>query len=168
MTNTGHFVRGLLAVMALACREPRLADDIRNHAGPDSGRASAVVDSVAVRRPTVVAYFVVPAGAVDTMPSLAVEADDWNYAMSILGDSLQASGISFAMTTQPRLYLQLGAGNGSDTTISLGAALSAGYVFARPGGRACVHRGAADHDVVMRAARAYAAGGAPDQLCRGR
>lgn len=109
---------------------------------------------VTVTRPTVIAYFVIPSGAVDTLPDLAVEADDWNVAMASLGDSLQASGIGFAMTTEPRIRVSVE--GAPDTTLSLGAFRASGYVFARPRATLCVRPGGADPDSMKAIARAYA------------
>ena len=58
---------------------------------PDVPPAAETAE-LAINRPTVIAYFIVPDGAVDTMPDLAVSADDWNYAMATLGDSGTCGG----------------------------------------------------------------------------
>jgi hypothetical protein len=56
------------------------------------------VQRVTITKPTVVAFLVVPNGAVDTLPDLAVIAEDWNYGMATLGDSLRRS-VLFASDT---------------------------------------------------------------------
>jgi len=109
---------------------------------------------VTITRPTVVAYFVIPAGAVDTLPDLAVEADDWNVSMAALGDSLEASGIGLALVTEPRVRVSMQ--GRADTTLALGPFRASGYVFARPGDAPCVRPGGADADLVKATARAYA------------
>ena len=121
----------------------------------DAPRSSASDPArVSVTGPTVIAYFVIPAGAVDTLPDLAVEADDWNVSMASLGDSLQASGIRFAMTTEPRIRVSVE--GRADTTLSLGAFRASGYVFVGPRGiPLCVRPGGADPDSVKAVARAY-------------
>jgi hypothetical protein len=113
---------------------------------------------VTVMRPTVVTYFVIPPGAVDTLSDLAVEADDWNFSMASLGDSLEASGIGLAIVTDSRLWLSVQ--GRPDTTLGLGAFRESGYVFARPGARICVRRGGVDPDSLKLLARRYARGGA--------
>ena len=138
--------RGIAAILvfalALACSERPIERSV-------SGETAAA--RVVVDEPTVVAYFVIPAGAVDTMPDLAVEADDWNVAMSSLGDSLQANGVAFAIVTDPTLTLAIR--GRSDTTLKLGAFRSSGYVYARPGEPACQRPGAAEPDSVVAVAR---------------
>src|SRR5574338_1693428 len=139
MMRLHALVGGFLAGVALGCREPEPARVVaRPVAGAEGVMTEA--DSISVTRATVVAYFVIPPGAVDTMPDLAVEADDWNYGMSILADSLEAGGIAFAMTTRARVRFSGAAG--LETTIALGAPLSAGYVFVRPGSVPCLRQGA--------------------------
>jgi hypothetical protein len=127
----------------------------------DSGRARAPTAignaAVAVSRPTVIAYFVIPSGAVDSLPDLAVEADDWNVSMATLGDSLEANGIGFAMATDSTVRVDFGAGR--DSTIALGPFKSSGYVFVRPKGPTCTRQGGADADSVLAIARAIARGG---------
>ena len=114
---------------------------------------------VTVTRPAVVAYFVVPPGAVDTSRDLAVEADDWNVSMATLRDSLEATGITLVMVTQPNVRLRI-AGR-ADTTLALGAPGTAGYVFVRPNGAPCVRPGGTDADSVTAAARAFASATGP-------
>ena len=106
-----------------------------------------------VRRPTVVAYLVVPPGAVDTSPDLAVVADDWNYSMATLGDSLQARGIRLVLVTEPAL--RVGSRGAAAVTLSLGEGVGAGYVFVRPGAPPCVRRGGAEIESVLAAADAF-------------
>jgi len=114
--------------------------------------------TVVVSHPTVIAYLVVPAGAVDSSADLAVLADDWNVAMATLGDSLLAHGVRLALVTEPMLRVRT-AGR-RDTVLVLDVGLAAGYVFARPGISACLRRGAAEIDDVLRAVRARAGCGA--------
>lgn len=111
-----------------------------------------VVRTVRVTRPTVIAYFVVPPGAVDTMPNLAVETDDWNVSMAQLSDSLEAGGIGFAMTTEPAIEVEVD--GGVPTSIALGEPLTAGYVFVRPGAPATRCRGGMDQADVLAMAKA--------------
>ena len=147
----------LVAVAASCTQPPR----------PESSPADTVATesaTVTVSRPTVVAYFIVPDGAVDTLPDLAVRADDWNYAMAMVGDSLEANGFGFALVTGPRVRLT--EEGGLDTTLTLGEPLTAGYVFARPGALPCVRRRALDPDSVLAAARvAFALGATPTDWC---
>jgi hypothetical protein len=115
-----------------------------------TARAPAVpagVAHVVVTRPTVIAYLVVPHGAVDTLPDLAVVADDWNYAMATLGDSLEAHGVALAMVTESRL--RISSRGSPDVVYSLDAAPAAGYVFARPGTPPCIRRAPAEPDVIV-------------------
>ncbi|HUQ82874.1 MAG TPA: hypothetical protein VM076_17110 [Gemmatimonadaceae bacterium] len=106
---------------------------------------------VTARRPTVIAYFIIPQGAVDTMPNLAVEADDWNVAMATLGDSLQASGIGFRMTTNPSVRVD--STDAAAPELVLGDRFTAGYVFVRAGETPCLHRGALEQADVLAVAR---------------
>lgn len=106
-----------------------------------------------VSRPTVAAYFILPDGAVDTMPDLAVRADDWNYAMAAVGDGLEANGFAFTLITEPNVRVTSNAG--LDTTLALGESLRAGYVFVRPGQAPCVRRRPLDPDSVLAAARTF-------------
>ena len=110
--------------------------------------------TVVITRPTVVAYLVVPPGAVDSSADLAVLADDWNVAMATLGDSLAAHGVRLALVTQPMLRVRMA--RRRDVVLALDAQPAAGYVFVRPGVAPCVRRGAAEPDEVLRAARARA------------
>ena len=109
------------------------------------------VPNATVDGPAVIAYFVIPPGAVDTVPNLAVEADDWNVAMATLGDSLQASGIGFRLTTNPSVRID--STDASAPELALGERFTAGYVFVRPGEAPCVHRGALDQSDVLAIAR---------------
>jgi hypothetical protein len=111
---------------------------------------------VVVTRPTVIAFFVVPNGAVDTLPDLAVVTDDWNYAMATLGDSLEAHGFGLAMVTESRL--RVSSRGSPDVVISLDAPPAAGYVFVRPGTPPCVRRTPGDPDVVVAVAREFFGG----------
>ncbi|HEX6048280.1 MAG TPA: hypothetical protein VFZ21_03400 [Gemmatimonadaceae bacterium] len=137
------------ALVLFACEQP----------GRETGAAADTPTSVdvgdlaqiAVSRPTVAAYFIVPDGAVDTMPDLAVKADDWNYAMATVGDSLEANGVGFALIIEPRLRLT--SSHGLDTTLTLGEPLTAGYVFVRPDEAPCVRRRPLDPDSVLTVAR---------------
>jgi hypothetical protein len=113
----------------------------------------AEVAHVVVTRPTVIAYLVVPKGAVDTLPDLAVVADDWNYAMATLGDSLEAHGVGLAMVTESRL--RISSRGAPDVVYSLDAPPAAGYVLVRPGVPPCIRRTPAEPDVIVAAARAY-------------
>ena len=123
-------------------------------------RATASADTVAadtahvtVARPTVITYFVVPPGAVDTMPNLAVEADDWNVAMATLRDSLEAARVGLAMVTEQTLQIE--SANVNAVVLALGPALSSGYVFARPGDMPCVRRGGMDQAELLATARRF-------------
>ena len=113
----------------------------------------AEIAHVVVTRPTVIAYLVVPHGAVDTLPDLAVVADDWNYAMASLGDSLEALGVALAMVTQSRL--RISSRGAPDVAYSLDAPPAAGYAFVRPGAPPCIRRTPAEPDVILTAARTF-------------
>ena len=128
------------------------------------GAAAADTATVHVIRPTVVAYLVIEPGAVDTSADLAVLADDWNVAMSTLGDSLQARGIGFALVTEARLRVRM-AGR-RDALFALNEAPAAGYVFIRPGMTPCVRRGAAELDEVLRTAHTLLGGRVPREAAR--
>lgn len=119
--------------------------------------AAAETRTVAVTRPTVVAYLVIPKGAVDTSADLAVLADDWNFAMATLGDSLAAHEIAFALVTESRLRMRV-AGR-RDVVLALDDTTAAGYVFARPNAAPCVRRRPAELVDVLRAARTLATRG---------
>lgn len=116
---------------------------------------SPVADTarVAVTRPMVIAYLVVPEGAVDTMPDLAVTADDWNYAVAILGDSLKARGIAYDLVTQPQLRIT--SRGAATVTVPLGGVSATGFVLARPGAPPCVRRGAAEMASILAAADSF-------------
>jgi hypothetical protein len=114
--------------------------------------------TIVVTRPTVVAYLVMPPGAVDSSADLAVLADDWNVAMATLGDSLAAHGVRLALVTEPMLRVRVAGRH--DVVLALDGKPPAGYVFARPGMAPCLRRGAAEVDEVLRAARARARCGA--------
>lgn len=114
-------------------------------------RDSGVLD---VARPTVVAYFIIPPGAVDTNPDLAVTADDWNYAMSILGDSVEARGFGFTMWIDPQMVVRR-PGRARTDTVALG---KVGYVFVPPTGAPCVGHGwMAEEELLAAATRFFAA-----------
>jgi hypothetical protein len=138
---------GGLVAAAVACGAPAPAPPRASAAG------DAADDSLVVARPTVVAYLVVPPGAVDTSEALAITADDWSYAMATLGDSLEAHGIAFTLETAPRLRIAVP--GAPARTFALDEGIAAGYVFARPGAPPCIRRGAADADVVLAAARVF-------------
>ena len=139
-----------IALVLFACKHPRRETE----AAADTVKpvVAGGLAHIEVSRPTVAAYFIIPDGAVDTMPDLAVRADDWNYAMATVGDSLEANGFAFTLITGPRLRLTTS--SGLDTTLTLGEPLTAGYVFVRPGHRPCVRRRPLDPDSVLAAARA--------------
>jgi hypothetical protein len=113
-----------------------------------------VVDTttVVVTRPTVIAYLVIPDGAVDSNPDVAVLADDWNFAMATLGDSLEAHGIAFALVAQSHLIVR--SPGRRDVLLRLDATPAAGYVYARPGRPPRLRRGAAELHEVLAVARA--------------
>lgn len=122
---------------------------------PMALRAQAPATDVArvvVTRPTVVAYFVARQGEVDTLPDLAVAADDWNYAMAALGDSLAAHGVAHVLVTQPRL--RVASRGAAPVTFTLGETSATGYVFVRPGRLPCIRRGYLEPDSVLAMARA--------------
>ena len=147
-----------LALLALTFAVPaRAATAAERH---------AVVDTVtiAVTKPTVVAYLVIPEGAVDSQPDVAVLADDWNVAMATLGDSLAAHGIGFALATESSLKVRTRGRR--DVVIDLNAEPKAGYVFARPGTVPCVKRGPAEADEVLRVANALLGRRLPSQAAR--
>ena len=142
------------ALLSLAVLVVSLAGCDRS-AGRVARRDSSVGEArVTVERPTVLSYFVIPPGAVDTMPDLAVEADDWNVAMAALRDSLEASGIDLAMVTDSSVRVRMRGRR--DTTLTLGRFKSSGYILFRPDGRRCAHPGGADADSIRALARAFA------------
>jgi hypothetical protein len=123
---------------------------------PFSQRPSDSAAQISVTRPTVISWFVVPPGAVDTLSDLAVEADDWSFSMAALRDSLEASGIGLAMVLDSLVRVRVEGGR--DTTVALGGFRSSGYLFARPNGPFCAHPGGTRADSVVATARAYARG----------
>ena len=135
---------------ALAFAQARLGDRA-------SSAALADTTTVVVTRPTVIAYLVIPEGAVDTSADLAVLADDWNVAMATVGDSLESHGIAFTLVTESRLRVR-GAGR-RDVVLALDDSTAAGYVFARPGSAPCVRRRPAELEDVVRAGRTLATRG---------
>ena len=134
--------------------------DLARESAPDV----SVLDSVSVPKdtahvtvagPTVISYFIVPPGSVDTMPNLAVEADDWNYAMAMLRDSLEASGVALALAVDG--VVRIDSAGSRDIVLRLGPPLTAGYVFVRPGEPPCVRRGGMDQpDLLVLARRFFA------------
>ena len=124
--------------------------------GASRPQEAALADTatIVVARPIVIAYLVIPEGAVDTSDDLAVLADDWNVAMATVGDSLEANGVAFALVTESRLRVRV-AGR-RDVVLALDDSVAAGYVFARPGSAPCVRRQPAELDDVLRAARTLA------------
>ena len=141
----------LMGSVLVAC-----AASCRRAESSAAARESGVGSRVDVRRPAVIAYFVIPAGAADTLRDLAVEADDWNVAMATLRDSLEASGIDLALITDS--VVRVSVRGRPDTTLSLGTFKASGYVFVRPDGGRCVRVGGADVDSVTAFARRFAAG----------
>jgi hypothetical protein len=111
------------------------------------------VHRLSITKPTVISFLVVPDGAVDTLPDLAVIADDWNIAMAALGDSLESRGISHAMVTDSSLRITLR--GVAPITLRLGVTGTGGYVFVRPGERPCLWRGGADMDSVLSATKTF-------------
>jgi hypothetical protein len=140
------------AVTLLACTKPdRVPAAAR--ASDVTVLASGMIAAIPITGPTVIASFVVPPGAVDTMPDLAVEADDWNVAMATLRDSLEAGRIALAMTTMPAV--QITAPGTKPIMVSLGPVFSAGYVFVRPGDAPCLRRGGVDQAELVATARRF-------------
>jgi hypothetical protein len=144
-----------VTVVILACSKPDRPSATERSAevAEVTVLASGISARIAITGPTVIAYFLVPPGAVDTMPNLAVEADDWNVAMATLRDSLDAGRIDLAMTTMPTVQIE--AATATPTVLSLGPALSAGYVFVRPGDAPCVRRGGVDQAELLATARQF-------------
>lgn len=142
-----------MAIALLACAKP----DATPATGRDQAAAAAPTlgdtAHVTVTRPTVIAFFIVPPGAVDTLPDLAVEADDWNYAMATLRDSLEANRIDLAMVTQP--VVRIDSAGARAIAMSLGAPLTAGYVFVRRGDAPCLRRGGVDQAELLATARRF-------------
>lgn len=137
----------------LALLGPVLAMPARGTVRAES-HAPSDTTTVVVTKPTVIAYLVLSEAAVDSQPDVAVLADDWNVAMSTLGDSLEAHGIAFALVTQSHLRVQ-SAGRRA-VVLRLDAEPAAGYVYVRPGVQPRLRRGAADLHDVLTAARALA------------
>jgi hypothetical protein len=123
---------------------------------PPERSAPAETPELAIDRPTVIAYFIVPDGAVDTMPDLAVSTDDWNYAMATLGDSVEAAGFAFSMAIKPNVRLV--SERSPTRVLTFGEPLTAGYVFVKPGEPPCTRRSPFDPDSVLVVARALFAG----------
>ena len=138
-------------MIGLACSKPDRPSAARKAVVAEL--AAADTSAVAITGPTVVAYFLVPPGAVDTMPSLAVEADDWSYAMATLRDSLEASRIGLIIAVDP--VLRIDSVTSRTVILPLGAPLTAGYVFVRRGEKPCLRPGAADQAVLLLLARQF-------------
>jgi len=156
----------MLLVVVLACSRSDIRPDTAGAAKAEV-LASGITLRHVVSGPTVIAYFLVPPGAVDTMPNLAVEADDWNYAMAMLRDSLEASRIAFVMATNPDI--QLDSIGPQPVVLRLGDPLTVGYVFVRRGETPCVRRGAADPaELLQTARRFFKRGPSPDDTTSAR
>jgi hypothetical protein len=154
-------LRAPLAVLALGTlllAAPALGAQAAPAAPAATPRDSGVLE---VTRPTVVAYFVIPPGAVDTNPDLATTADDWNYAMSILGDSVEARGFGFTMWIDPQIVIRR-PGRARLDTVALG---KVGYVFVPPTGVPCVGHGWMDPDELVAAATRFFAARAEARRC---
>jgi hypothetical protein len=145
------------AALALVTLMPALASAQQGSADRRSKAALADTTTVVVTRPTVIAYLVIPSGAVDTSADLAVLADDWNVAMATVGDSLESHGIDFTLVTKSRLRVRVAGWH--DVLLALDDSTAAGYVFARPGSAPCVRRRPAELDEVLRAGRTLATRG---------
>ena len=148
----------LVATVGLVGLATWARTDSAREAAPDvSVLDSAVFPNdtahVTVGGPTVIAYFIVPPGAVDTMPNLAVEADDWNFAMSMLRDSLEASGVALALAVDG--VVRIDSAGSRDIVMALGPPLTAGYVFVRPGEPPCLRRGGMDQPDLLALARRF-------------
>jgi hypothetical protein len=147
--------RWLVLGLVMACGGPRVA---RAQA---QDPPAADTTHLVVTRPTVIAWLVVAAGAVDTMPDLEVIADDWSYAMATFGDSLQARGLAFAMATGS--YLHLAQPGAKPAIIRLGKLGDGGFVFVRRGMPPCVMRGGfAIEDALAMAGRLLEGARMPD------
>ena len=142
------------AALALVPLLPALISAQERSADPASNAGHTDTATVVVTRPTVIAYLVIPSGAVDTSADLAVLADDWNVAMATVGDSLASHGVGFALVTESRLRVRMTGRR--DVVLALDDSTAAGYVFARPGSAPCVRRRPAELDDVMRAGRMLA------------
>ncbi len=145
------------AALALVALMPALASAQQGSADRASEAARADTTTVVVTGPTVIAYLVIPDGAVDTSADLAVLADDWNVAMATVGDSLESNGIAFTLVTKSRLRLRVAGWH--DVLLALDDSTAAGYVFASPGSAPCVRRRPAELDEVLRAGRTLATQG---------
>lgn len=141
---------GMLALLVATRSEDALAMQSRA-ATPVEPLVVTDTTTIVITKPTVIAYLVIPKGAVDSLPDVAVLADDWNVAMSTLGDSLEANGIAFALVAESRLTVR-SAGR-RDVVFELDSKPAAGYVYARPGETPCLRRGPAEVDEVLAAAR---------------
>jgi hypothetical protein len=145
------------AALALVALVPALASAQQGSADRPSKVALGDTTTVVVMRPTIIAYLVIPDGAVDTSADLAVLADDWNVAMATVGDSLESHGIAFTLVTKSRLRMRVAGWH--DVLLALDDSTAAGYVFASPGSAPCVRRRPAELDEVLRAGRTLATRG---------
>ena len=147
--------RRALAAAALLCAScadaPR--DARVDSARVDSPDVGGPADSTAlvVTRATVVAYLVLADGAVDSLPDVAVLADDWSYAMASLGDSVEARGFAFTMWTRRQLIVRR-PGVARADTLTLG---DAGYVLVPATGAPCVGRIPVNPERVLGAATRF-------------
>jgi len=148
----------LVATVGLITLVARARTDPTRESAPDGTVLDSVVSPadtahVRVAGPTVIAYFIVPRGAADTIPNLAVEADDWNYAMAMLRDSLEANGIALALVVDG--VVRIDSAGSKDVVLSLGESVTAGYVFVRPGEPPCLRRGALEQADLLTLARRF-------------
>lgn len=142
-----------LVVVTLACAKSDKTPEPAREPAAATDSVSSDTGQVTVTRPTVIAYFLVPRGAVDTMPNLAVEADDWSYAMAMLRDSLEGGGIDLAIAVEP--LVRIDSAGGSGIIVDLGPPLTAGYVFVRLGEPPCIRRGGMDQADLLATARSF-------------
>jgi hypothetical protein len=153
-----------LAVLSLAAFAPTRLAESRGAPGAAAAETATDTTTLEVAGPTVVAYLVIAAGAVDTSANLAVLADDWNVAMATLGDSLEARGVRFTLVTESRLRVRTPGRR--DVVLTLNEEPAAGYVFVRPGMAPCLRRGAAEPDEVLRTASTLLGRQAPSEAAR--
>lgn len=144
----------VLAALLLAAAPPALGAQLP---GP------RVADSTGLRitRPTVIAYLVIAPGEVDSNPDMAVVADDWNYAMSILGDTIEARGWAFTMAIDSVLVVRR-PGRAKPDTLALGRA---GYVLVPMTGAPCVGGAPMDPEEVVAAATRFFTARATTRRC---
>lgn len=150
---------GLRSRALAAARLGQLCLAVAATAASAAAQRATPTQRLVVTRPTVVAYLVVPEGAVDTCPDLATIADDWSYAMATLGDSLEAHGVAHVLVTEPAL--RVASRGARPVTIALGETGATGYVFVRPGARPCLRREYLDPDSVLAIANRFLAPAAP-------